>query len=84
MLTQAGDPPTAKRDKYGNLITAQGPLKDLYLQTYVQRLENRKMKDEFQEIFTLKTQLWNERLQLAKTRISGKWTISDIQEKPNY
>ena len=44
------------------------------------RLENRKMKDEFQEIFTLKTQLWNERLQLAKTRISRKWTISDIDK----
>ena len=44
------------------------------------RLENRKMKDEFQEIFTLKTQLWNERLQLAKTRIFRKWTISDIDK----
>ena len=38
------------------------------------------MKDEFQEIFTLKTQLWNERLQLAKTRIFRKWTISDIDK----
>ena len=28
------DPPTAKKDEFGNLITAPAALKNLYLQTY--------------------------------------------------
>ena len=58
LFPRSKDPPMAKLDKSGNLITAKGPLRDLYLQTYVQRLQNREMKNEYQEIFTLKTLLW--------------------------
>ena len=74
------DPAMAKKDKFGNLVTSEGPLRDLYLQTYVQRLENRKMKEEFQEMFTLKTVLWNERLKKVKSNVSKNWTISDLDK----
>ena len=37
------DPPTAKRDDFGNLITAPSALKNLYLPTYKNRLQYRKI-----------------------------------------
>ena len=52
------DPPTIKQDKSGNLISAPAALKQLYLDTYSERLKHRKIKPEFSEIFNLKNELW--------------------------
>ena len=38
------DPPMAKRDKLGSLITAPNLIKKLYLDTYTDRLRNREMR----------------------------------------
>ena len=35
------DPPMAKRDNRGNLVTASKSLKKLYIQTYTARLQHR-------------------------------------------
>ena len=35
------DPPVAKRDSHGNLVTTPGPLKSLYKEEYVYRLRHR-------------------------------------------
>ena len=69
----------AKLDSHGNLITSQEALKQLYLDTYTQRLKHREMKEEFKEVFVLKTQLWNQRLENVKTNISSKWKMLDIE-----
>ena len=53
--------PVGKKDKSGNLITNHDGLKQLYLQTYTQRLRNRPMKPEFEEIKMLKNKLFNMR-----------------------
>ena len=42
------DPPTTKKDDYGNLITAPQALKNLYLITYKNRLEHRKMNERYE------------------------------------
>ena len=52
------DPPMAKVDKSGNVITAPPLLRKLYLETYVDRLRHREMKAEFNDIFEMKTILW--------------------------
>ena len=72
------EPPTAKRDSFGNLITAAKPLKDLYLRTYVHRLRTRQMKDEMLELEQLKTRLWEGRLDLSKSRKSKPWTMTQL------
>ena len=61
LLPRPRDPPMAKKDAYGNLITSKGALKKLYLDTYVHRLRNREMKSEYSDILELKTALWGER-----------------------
>ena len=53
------DPPMAKVDKLGNLITAPEALKSLYLQTYVERLRHREIKADYVINHQKKTELWN-------------------------
>jgi hypothetical protein len=43
------DPPMAKCDEKGNLISAPSALKQLYLQHYVKKLEHRKIKEDYLE-----------------------------------
>ena len=70
----------AKRDSYGNLITTVGPLKKLYIDTYVHRLRNRTMKPEYQDIYELKTKLWELRFEELKLNISAPWTMEHLQK----
>ena len=60
------DPPMAKRDAGGNLVTAPLPLKKLYVETYKKRLENRPIKVEHKDLFDLKTKLWELRYNEVK------------------
>ena len=71
-------PPIAKKDKYGNVITNQGALKDLYLETYTERLKHRQIKEESEDIFKLKSLLWKKRLSILKTVETRPWTPNDL------
>ena len=51
------DPPMAKLDEAGNIITAPESLKKLYIETYKKRLRNREIKKEYEDIFILKNEL---------------------------
>ena len=78
LFPRPSDPPMAKKDFHGNIITSQEALKKLYLDTYIQRLEHREMKNDFNEIHQLKSQLWKERLKLVKTNISNDWKMEEL------
>ena len=51
------DPPMAKRDKSGTLITAPSLLKKLYQDTYTDRLRNREMLPELTDLYEMKSEL---------------------------
>ena len=68
LLPRPTDPPMAKKDKWGNLITSPLPLKNLYLETYKERLAHRPMKAEFKDIYHLKTVLWKLRYEELKRK----------------
>ena len=74
LLPRKTDPPMAKKDAEGNLITGTEALKNLYIQTYSDRLKHQEMKEEFLEIYQLKTLLWNERTKSIKKVKSEPWT----------
>ena len=74
------DPPTAKKDDFGNLITAPSALKNLYLQTYKSRLQHREMNECYQDIKALKTQLWDLRFEALKKKPFEPWTLEDLNE----
>ena len=74
------DPPMAKKDSSGNLITGPEALKKLYIKTYVDRLKHEEMKTDFQEIYELKTLLWSERLKSIKLNKSKGSSLSNINK----
>ena len=72
------DPPMAKVDKGGNLITAPPLLRKLYLDTYVDRLRHREMKPNLLDVYEMKMKLWNYRLAVMKTNKSEDWQLEDL------
>ena len=72
------DPPVAKLGSSGNLVSAPKALKQLYLDTYKNRLKHRDIKPELQEIFVLKTKLWESRLENIERIKSPNWTMSNL------
>jgi hypothetical protein len=74
------DPPTAKKDEFGNLITAPTALKNLYLKTYRNRLEHRKINERYQQIMELKTELWDLRFESLKEKEAVLWTLEDLEK----
>ena len=70
--------PVGKKDKSGKLITNYEGLKSLYLKTYIDRLRDRPIKNEYQEIKSRKEELFEIRLILAKSKISKPWTMNDL------
>ena len=73
------DPPMAKKDGNGHLVTSPEILKSLYLETYQNRLRNRDMKDELMDVFFLKEELWKSRLEELKNLKTPPWTKSDLR-----
>ena len=69
------DPPMAKKDSGGNLVTAPLPLKNLYIETYKNGLAHRQMKSEYTDIFELKSLLWKLRYENATSLPPGPWPI---------
>ena len=75
--------PVGKKDSFGNMITNYEGLKNLYLNTYIQRLRNRPIKPELQEIRKLKEDLFSMRFELAKLDKSEPWTMEDLEDALN-
>ena len=60
-----------KKNKNGKLITNPSELKTLYLETYINRLRNRKIMPGFENIKKLKEYLCQQRLKLSEVRPSS-------------
>ena len=71
--------PVGKKDRKGKLITNHMELKHLYLKTYTQRLRNRPIKEEFQELKDLKDGVFDARLKLASKKKSEPWKMEDLE-----
>ena len=73
------DPPTAKKDEQGNLITSHCELKSLYLRTYKARLDHRIMKEQYRELEALKDELWELRLWKLKSSDFNPWSMEELR-----
>ena len=74
------DPPLAKRNENGDLITSPSNLKQLYLDTYRHRLRHRTMDSKHLDIFYLKTELWARRFEDLKVKVSNPWSIRQFEK----
>ena len=77
---EAPDPPMAKKDVHGNLLTSPDGIKNLYLQTYSKRLENRQMDPKFLDMYFLKMELWDIRSNNLRYSSSTPWTFKDLEQ----
>ena len=74
------DPPAAKKDKSGNLITDKKGLESLYIDTYKDRLEPNKIADGLDDLKHLKEYLFNLRLKHSSLIISEDWKKADLDK----
>ena len=78
LCPQVMDPPMAKINEDGILVTAPNLLRDLYLRTYKHRLRQRQMKIEYYDMFFLKTELWNSRMIELTNAKSEPWSMKKL------
>ena len=74
------DPPMAKKDENGHLINSPNLLKELYIDTYKHRLRQRIMQPEIMDIFFLKNELWNSRLEELLAKKSAPWKMDELKK----
>ena len=74
------DPPMAKKDENGTLITAPNILKALYIRTYQNRLKNREMKEELMDVYFLKEELWRSRLVELRRLRTAPWNKIQLRK----
>ena len=82
LMPKEMDPPMAKFDDKGNLITAPNLLKNLYLEHYENRLKHRPIKDNYLDNYHKKVKLWQMRFEKLKSTRTDKWSIKDLKKKP--
>ena len=70
--------PSAKINEKGKLVTQKKALKDLYKQTYIDRLRNREILPQYETIFKLKNYLFDLRLKVTSKIQSPDWTMPQL------
>ena len=74
------DPPAAKKNATGALVTDKHELETLYLETYQSRLSPNPISKDLDELKNLKEYLFSIRKRLAETEISEDWSIKDLEK----
>ena len=74
------DPPMAKKDNLGNLVTEPTQLKKLYISHYKHRLRHREIEPGFEDLFHMKNELWKYRLQVLRGKTTAPWQISALEK----
>ena len=74
------DPPAAKKDKAGNLVTDKEGLENLYIETYKDRLQPNKIADGLEDLKSLKEYLFKLRMKHSSTIISEDWEMADLEK----
>ena len=74
------DPPMAKKDASGNLVTEKTKLENLYLETYVKRLQPNKIAEGLESLEEMKEFLYKLRYKLCQGRKSKDWGIDDLEK----
>ena len=74
------DPPSAKRNSEGKLISDPDELKELYLETYTERLTPNDVPEYLKETEKLKNELFDLRLDAARKHKSEDWTMEQLEK----
>ena len=72
--------PTGKINNQGNMVTDSDEIKDLYFNEFKERLRSRPSHPELKEIHTLKEEVFNLKIEKAKTKVSSDWTMQELED----
>ena len=61
-------------------MTNKEELEQLYLDTYIERLKPNPVDEDLEDIFELKNELFDMRIEESKTKVTSDWTIDDLEE----
>ena len=64
---------------YKVICMASHVLRNLYLDTYVDRLRHREMQPEFSEVYSMKTTLWEYNYEMLKSKKSHNWEMTNLE-----
>ena len=78
------DPPTAMTDKEGNLFTSEKDIQNLALETFSERLKNRKIREGLENLQNDKEDLCKLRLKLSSQNKTPDWTMKQLNSVLNY
>ena len=70
--------PVAKINQNGEMVSNKSELKNLYENTYKDRLKHRDMEPGYLKLKALKEGLFDLRMKLAKMRKTAKWSETDL------
>ena len=78
------DPPTAMMDQDGNIVTSEKAIEALAVKTYQERLQNRKIKENLNNLKNDKENLCKLRLKMAGRNITPDWTMKQLEVVLKY
>lgn len=78
VIKKSNEKPTAKKDKKGNLVTSHKLLKNLYKDTYTERLKHREISADISDLKELKEKLFDLRLKETTQRKTEPWTEDQL------
>ena len=79
IMAKAANPPTALLDNSGNLVTSEEGREALMLDTFVKRLENRKIRQGLEQMQKDKEKLCFLRLQNARHQKTQPWSLEQLK-----
>ena len=74
------EPPTAKMNSDGNLVTEKADLEKLYLSTYIERLSPNPIPEDLKDVVSLKNHLFDLRMNMCSTNFSPEWTMYQLED----
>ena len=74
------DPPCAKKDITGQLVTNKDELEKLYVATYEERLQPNKVTDDMNELKSLKEYLFYMKYNIAGNKPTVDWETDDLEK----
>ena len=80
VINKQTDPPMAKKDSEGNLVTTPAALKNLYRDEYIHRLRHRDINPDLSLLKELKEDLWARRFNLLRQMKSPDWSSKQVTE----
>ena len=80
LCPKSQDPPIAKKDYGGNLVTDPEQLKRLYAETYAHRPRHKKIAANYSDLLRLKSELWTRRLHNIKAKVTNPWSMANLEK----